>query len=135
MKLAITQIVLGALALVSSLFTAAWYFPSLIPPLPIETASEAGRRITYIAAVASYYQEHWFIIYGWMLAVVLLGLAVVGYGIAYYWQVKRQAVDEEKQTGVKNLAIAQIVLGAFTAAASFVTALWYQSVLFPSRII
>lgn len=120
MKLAITQILLAALVAASSIFTAAWYFPALIPPISTETASEHTRE--YVPAITTYYEEHWLIIFGWIAVLILLGLAVLGCGIAQLQ--KPKAGNNEFR-----LAITQTVLGVFIAAASLVTAVWYEPIL------
>jgi hypothetical protein len=126
MKLVITQILLGALVVASSIFTAAWYFPALIPPVPTETASEYTGE--YVPAMTTYYEEHWLIIFGWIAVLILLGLAVLGCGIAQLQKQKARSNDF-------RLAIAQTVLGVFIVAASFVTAAWYEPILLPTHIL
>ena len=128
MKLSVIQITLGILVVAMSVFTMAWYFPDLVPTVPAEITSEAERLIADIKmAEITHYNNHWFVIFGWMITIILIGLLVAVSGIVRF---------RKQKAGNTNirLAIIQTVLGVFLIIISLVTPVWYESILFPSKL-
>ena len=80
MKLAITQIVVGTFISVSSALLVFWYLPTYL--FPTETTEQIGDTTRHVFVTLSH---DVFTLYLWLCALIVLGLVVLGCGIAQYF--------------------------------------------------
>jgi hypothetical protein len=79
MKLAITQMALGSIIVISSIFTSVWYIGYVFPSrVVIEESSELTKHV-FIN-----YGQNLYLVEGWAAVLLLLGLAVLGCGVAQF---------------------------------------------------
>jgi hypothetical protein len=84
MRLAITQITLGAITAVISILLTCWYLPFVVFPTEIIAQEGDLTRITHI-----FYVKEVSNLSLWLMAVVVLGVAVLGCGIAQFIRVRQ----------------------------------------------